>query len=258
MANVRSGSGRGVVAIIALVIGLLIGAGAYAIAQPAQTTTQTSTSTVVSTTSLPQSTTTVISTIRSTVSTGVTTTVTGGNSSLPSIPSPIAVTLDPKTTAVLVLDYVFCYRMTGCNATLPAVQTLLTNARAAGALVIFTKVPVPKEIANKTGETIITNDIGPDKYYNTSLQTILQSHGIKTVVVTGVAPNGAMLYTAQESCVRHFTVVAAADTLFGTAYVQSYVSFQLLDAPGCSNPSNTPLAAAKATLSTTSLISFSG
>jgi nicotinamidase-related amidase len=174
------------------------------------------------------------------------------------LPLPVAVSVNPKTTALLVLDYVFCARMAGCNATLPAVTNLLSKARAAGVLVIYTKVPIPAVIANQTGDTVITNDVGPDKYLNTSLASILQTHGIKTLVITGVSSTGALLYTAQESCARKFTVVVAADTLFGTAFVQSYVPYQLLNGPGCSNPTNTPLSTSHATLSTTSLISFTG
>jgi nicotinamidase-related amidase len=168
----------------------------------------------------------------------------------------VAVSLDPKTTAVLVLDYVFCYRSPGCNATLPAIQGLLGNARSAGALVIFTRAPVPKEIANQTGEMVITNDVGPDKYYNTSLASILQAQGIKTLVVLGIAANGALLYTAQESCVRKYTVVVPSDTVVGSSFVQTYVQYQLLNGPGCSNASNTPLKAGGATLSSTSGITF--
>jgi len=157
---------------------------------------------------------------------------------------------------VLVLDYVFCYRMTGCNATLPAIQTLLTSARSAGVPVIYTRAPVPKEIANQTGDVVITNDIGPDKFLNTSLASILQSKGIRTVVIAGIAANGALLYTAQEGCVRHFTVVVPLDTVVGSAYVQGYVPYQLLSGPGCSNPNNTPLSPNHATISTTSAMSF--
>jgi hypothetical protein len=289
MRSSGSRSGIGIAAVVALVIGLVIGAGAVLIVQPgATTTTQTSTqtSTLTSTTTLPQTTatttltstatsiatttatsvaTSIITTTATSISTStatsisttsITTTVTNSSSSLPMLPAPVAVSVSSKTTALLVLDYVFCGRMAGCNATLPAVANLLSKARAAGVLVIFTRVPVPTPIANQTGETVITNDIGPDKYLNTSLASILQSHGIKTVIVTGVAPNGALLYTAQESCARKLTVVVAADTLFGTAYVQNYVPYQLLNGPGCGNAANTPLSAGHATLSTTSLISF--
>src|SRR4029077_4897529 len=140
--------------------------------------------------------------------------------------------------------------------TLPAVQALLTNARSAGAPIIYTRTPIPKEIANASADTVITNDIGPDKYLNTSLASILQSKGVKTLVIVGIASNGALLYTAQESCVRHFTVVVPEDTLTGSGYVQAYVPYQLLNGPGSGNANNTPLSPNHATLSATSSIAF--
>ena len=211
-----------------LVIGLLVGAGlTYALVQPMNTTQSISSS----------------SSSSSSASTGVA--------------APVAVTLNPKTTAVLVLDYVFCYRMTGCNATLPAIQAMLTSARSAGVPVIYTRSPVPVQIANTTGDTVITNDIGPDKFLNTSLAAILQGKGITTVVVTGIASNGALLYTAQEACARHLTVVVPQDLVVGTPYVQGYVQYQLLNGPGCGNAANVPLSPFHATLTTSSQIKFS-
>jgi hypothetical protein len=229
---------------IGLVVGLVLGAvGGYVALGTGGVTTATSTQTSVSTATF-------------TVTLSASTASQTSSSTAPSLPSPASVTVDPRTTAVLVLDYVFCYRMAGCNATFPAIQALLANARSAGAPVIYTRTPVPKEIANSSADTVITNDIGPDKYFNTSLASILQSKGVKTLVIVGIAANGALLYTAQESCVRHFTVVIAADTLTGSVYVQSYVPYQLLNGPGCSNANNTPLSPNHATLSTTSGIAF--
>jgi hypothetical protein len=254
-------AGRGTGLAIGLVIGLLIGAAlSYALLSPmtggTSTTTSATTITSVVTSTATVSLTPSTSTAAASSTSSSTSSQTTGVSSTPSIPPPVAVSLDPKTTAVLVLDYVFCYRSPGCNATLPAIQGLLGNARSAGALVIFTRAPVPKEIVNQTGEMVITNDVGPDKYYNTSLASVLQAQGIKTLVVLGIAANGALLYTAQESCVRKYTVVVPADTVVGSSFVQTYVQYQLLNGPGCSNANNTPLKASGATLSSTSAITF--
>jgi nicotinamidase-related amidase len=227
---------------IGLVVGLVLGAvGGYVALGTGGVTTATSTLTSVSTATL---------TVTQSAST------TSQTSSSPSLTPPISVTVDPRTTAVLVLDYVFCYRMAGCNATFPAIQALLASARSAGAPVIYTRTPVPKEIANSSADTVITNDIGPDKYFNTSLASILQSKGVKTLVIVGIAANGALLYTAQESCVRHFTVVVPVDTIVGNAFVQAYVPYQLLNGPGCANASNTPLSPNHATLSAIPSIVF--
>jgi len=249
-----SASGKGLPLVgVGLVIGLVIGGAAgYLLLSPSSGTVTTTTQSVTVPTTVTSATTMTVTATASAASTTASSSSTG----TPTIPAPAPVSLDPKTSAVLVLDYVFCYRMTGCNATLPAIQALLTSARSAGVQVIYTRAPVPKEIANQTGDVVITNDIGPDKFLNTSLASLLQSKGIKTVVIAGIAANGALLYTAQESCVRHFTVVVPLDTVVGSAYVQGYVPYQLLSGPGCSNPNNTPLSPNHATISTTSAISF--
>src|SRR5256885_845260 len=98
---------------IGLVVGLALGGvGGYVALSPGSVTTSTQTSTSTTTLTVNQST-----------SAGLQT----SSSSAPTLPPPASVTVDPRTSAVLVLDYVFCYRITGCNATLPAIQSLLVN-----------------------------------------------------------------------------------------------------------------------------------
>jgi nicotinamidase-related amidase len=248
----------GVLLAVGLIIGLVIGAGAaFLIYQPV---TVTKTTTAVSTTTMVSTATTTAISLATVTQTSPPTTVTvsasaSATSGVPPLQPPVAVTVDPKTTALLVLDYGFCYRIVGCNASIPAVQNILKNARAAGALVIYTNVPV-KELANQSGEAVITNAVGPEKYLNTSLAAMLQSKGIKNLVITGIAANGALLYTGQESCVKRYNVVIPSDTVVGSDYVVNYVQWQFLNAPGCSNPNNTPLSPNHATLSTTSLIKW--
>lgn len=187
-----------------------------------------------------------------------TTTITQASSfNTPILPSPTSVSVDPETTAVMILDYTFCYRSPGCNATLPNLQALLGRARTAGALVIYTRLP-PSEIANKSGDIVILNDKGADKFYNTSLESVLQSKGIGTLVISGIASNGALLYTAFQATLRGYTVVVPRDTVIGTDFVQSLVLFQLLNAPGHGNANNTPLQRGRVTISTTSSIQFKG
>lgn len=242
---------RAVDLLIGLIIGLIVGAGiSYLLLLPAttilnppsgtstvvgaaNTTTSTVTSTLISTTTLASS--------------------AAGNASLPSIPAPIPVTVDPKTSALLVLDYVFCYRSPGCNATLPTVANLIDKARSAGIPIIYTRQPI-KELANKTGEPVILNDVGADKFYNTSLANILQSKGVKTLIIAGIAPNGALMYTAQEAIIRRYTVIIPKDTIIGTDFVQTYVQYQLLNFAG-RNPTNKPQTG-NITISTTPEIQF--
>src|SRR5262249_61069220 len=63
----------------------------------------------------------------------------------PPAPEPKPVTLDPKTTAILVMDFVkqTCNndRRPRCVASIPKVEKLIAAARAQGAMLIFTTVP---------------------------------------------------------------------------------------------------------------------
>ena len=59
---------------------------------------------------------------------------------MPAIPDPVRVTLDPKTTALLVLDYVegICNAQPKCKGgMLPAMTPLMAQARKAGRVVAY-------------------------------------------------------------------------------------------------------------------------
>jgi nicotinamidase-related amidase len=143
-----------------------------------------------------------------------------------------------------------------CNVTLPNVQALLSKARSAGVPIVYTRIPV-RELQNRTGEAIITNDRGPDKFYGTVLDTWINDKQAKTVVIAGILTNGAVLYTAFAAALRGYTVIVATDaTVSDSEYIQTYTLFQLLNQPGRSNAENKPLAANAVTLSTVALIQF--
>ncbi|HKM50410.1 MAG TPA: isochorismatase family cysteine hydrolase [Candidatus Bathyarchaeia archaeon] len=176
----------------------------------------------------------------------------------PRLPAFTPVTLDPKSTVLLLLDFTptICYRRSMCNVTLPNVQALLSKARSAGVPIVYTKFPV-RELQNRTGEAVITNDRGPDKFYGTVLDTWISDKQAKTVVIAGIVTNGAVLYTAFAAALRGYTVVVATDaTVSDSGYIQSYTLFQLLNQPGRSNAENKPLAPNAVTLSTVPLIQF--
>jgi nicotinamidase-related amidase len=142
-----------------------------------------------------------------------------------------------------------------CNVTLPNVQALLSKARSAGVPIVYTRIPV-RELQNRTGEAIITNDRGPDKFYGTVLDTWINDKQAKTVVIAGILTNGAVLYTAFAATLRGYKVVAADATVSDSEYIQTYTMFQMLNQPGRSNPENKPLAPNAVTLSTVPLIQF--
>lgn len=176
----------------------------------------------------------------------------------PRLPAFTPVTLDSKSTVLFLLDFTptLCYRKSMCNVTLPNVQALLSKARSAGVPIVYTKIPV-RELQNRTGETVITNDRGPDKFYGTGLDTWISDKQAKTVIIAGIITNGAVLYTAFAASLRGYTVVVAADaTVSDSEYIQTYTMFQMLNQPGRSNPDNKPLAPSAVTLSTVPLVQF--
>jgi nicotinamidase-related amidase len=181
---------------------------------------------------------------------------------MPTLPQPVAVTVDAKTTAYLVLDLtsVICAPLPACRATLPAAAALLTKARNAGALVVYSQTPTPgsmvlPEVAPRPGEPTVATRA--DKFFGTVLDDTLKSKGIKTVVIVGSAANGAVLYTAFGANERGYTVVVAVDGISAAdPFAVFATQYQLLHQPGFDNRDNKPLVDDRVTLSRTDLITF--
>src|SRR5688572_33033577 len=65
---------------------------------------------------------------------------------VPDIPGPVPVSVDAKTTALLVLDInsAICPPRPQCMASVPAIERLIARARAAGVPVVYSTTPSPK------------------------------------------------------------------------------------------------------------------
>lgn len=179
---------------------------------------------------------------------------------LPNTPDPVAVTLDPSTTAFLVLDLTTatCQNRPTCVAQLPAIGDFLAKARSAGVPVIYSNTPgsqVLPEVAAASDEPMVTSVA--DKFFNTNLDNLLKERGIETTIIVGTASNGAVLYTSFGANARGYTVVVADDGIsqFEPFQVQ-FSRYQLLNQPGFANTDNTPLRPRTVTLSRSDLISF--
>ena len=96
----------------------------------------------------------------------------------PPAPQLKAVTVDPKTTALLMLDFMNqnCGKRPACVASIPAVKKLLMEARAAKVAVVYsiiaktTTADVIKDVAPAADEPHV--QAGPDKFLNTDLAKI--------------------------------------------------------------------------------------
>src|SRR5215510_7118871 len=96
----------------------------------------------------------------------------------PKAPELKAVTVDPKTTALLMLDFMNqnCGQRPRCLDTIPAMKKLLTEARANKVPVIYsiiansTPADVIKDVAPQADEPHVL--AGADKFRNTDLEKI--------------------------------------------------------------------------------------
>ncbi len=135
----------------------------------------------------------------------------------PPAPSLKPVTVDPKTTALLMLDFMNqnCGKRPRCVASIPAMKKLLGEARAAKVAVVYsfiaktTTADVIKDVAPRADEPHVHS--GPDKFLHTDLEKILKEKGIKTVVAVGTSANGAVLYTASGAALRGMDVIIPID-----------------------------------------------
>jgi nicotinamidase-related amidase len=164
----------------------------------------------------------------------------------PPAPTLKEVTLDPKTTALLVMDLVkqSCNpdRRPRCVASLPKIAKLIAETRASGAMLIYTTVPsVPitdtvPPVAPKGDEPVLVAAV--DKFTlagkDTGLDKMLKDKGITTVITVGTAAHGAVLYTASEAALRGYNVIVPVDGMSGdgqNTYIEQFVAYDLTTAP---------------------------
>lgn len=150
------------------------------------------------------------------------------------------VTIDPKTTALLMLDFMHqnCndQRRPRCVASLPLMKKLLAAARDAGVMVVYsiirntTTKDIWEDVAPKGDEPWVQS--GVDKFFGTDLEKILADKGIKTVITVGTAAHGAVLYTASAAALRGMQVVVPVDGVTAEdTYFEQYVVYNLVNAP---------------------------
>jgi nicotinamidase-related amidase len=158
----------------------------------------------------------------------------------PKPPELKPVTLD-NSTAVLSLDFIkqTCNteRRPRCLSTIPRVESLLKLARSKKVTVIHsitsaaTPADVLKEVAPLEGEPIVKAPA--DKFFGTDLEKILKEKGIKTVIVTGTAAQGAVLNTGSQAAFRGIKVVIPVEGMSAeNTYYEQYTAHHMATAPG--------------------------
>ncbi len=165
---------------------------------------------------------------------------------LPAPPQLKPVTIDPKTTALLVMDFTVqtCTpeRRKRCADSVPKVKTFVEAARGKGALIIYS-VAVPKsvpgdiltELMPAPGEEVLP-PLGPDKFINSDLEKTLKDKGITTVVAMGTQAQTSVLHTGGEAALRGFKVIVPVDAMSSDdLFPELYTAWHLATAARISN-----------------------
>jgi nicotinamidase-related amidase len=159
-----------------------------------------------------------------------------GTVKAPPVPELKPVTVDPKTTALLILDMMKgnCAARPRCLATVPAVKKLMDAARAADVMVFYTLVgagsATPADMVEgltaRDGEWVFQR--GPDKFLGSDLEKRLKDRGIKTVIVTGTSAQGAVVGVSSGSAQRGYTVIVPVDAISSEdPYNEQYAAWHL-------------------------------
>jgi nicotinamidase-related amidase len=148
------------------------------------------------------------------------------------------VTVDPSTTALLLLDIMKagCTARPRCVAAMPVIKHMHDEARAHNMIVWYSLVgsdgkATPDDVMDpaikpQPGEWYRQG--GPDKFLNSTLDPALKQAGIKTVIICGNSFQGATVGTAQEAVQRGYKVIVPVDCSAGeSVYHEQYAAFQL-------------------------------
>ena len=144
-----------------------------------------------------------------------------GTAKFPAPPPLKPAKIEAKESVLLVMDFTkqTCTpeRRKRCADSVPKVVKLVTEARAKGALIIYSvAVPnsVPADIlpalTPASGEQVLP-PLGPDKFVNSDLEKTLKDKGIKTVVAMGTQAQTSVLHTGATAALKGFKVIVPVD-----------------------------------------------
>jgi nicotinamidase-related amidase len=165
----------------------------------------------------------------------------------PNRPEAKPLTLDSKTTAVLVLDLsARCQEAKQvCSKLMAPIGDFLEKTRAAGVPILYTVSAAAKgtplgEVAaplkRKGSEPVIYPDAF-DKFVGGELQAWLKEKGARTLIITGSSSTTVVLYTATTAARMHrYAIVIPMDGInANTRYEQEYSIHQFTVLPNEAN-----------------------
>ena len=159
----------------------------------------------------------------------------------PPPPALGAARVEPAATALIVMDISVrtCSRAKRprCVTSLPAIAQLVRQARASGALVLYSLVghdkrsDIPQGFAAHPSDTVLKG-AGPDKFLGTDLESILKAKHIRTLITVGTSAEGAVLNTASAAAFLGFRVIVPVDGMSSdTPYGEQSTAWYLAHAP---------------------------
>jgi nicotinamidase-related amidase len=153
---------------------------------------------------------------------------------MPPAPTLKAVSVDPKSTALLLFDFMKtnCGARPRCVAAVPTLKSLHDRARAANMLVAYTLPDggpiIDPGIAPRAGEVVAQKPGGPDKFLGDDLDQRLKEHGIKTVILCGTSAQGVGLGTGAAAAQRGYRVIYPVDCLPSeSAFREAYAAWHM-------------------------------
>ncbi len=175
---------------------------------------------------------------------------------MPPAPTLKAVTVDPKTTALFLFDFMAenCGQRPRCVAAVPTLKAIHDKARAADMLVAYTlpgggKIIDPS-IAPRPGEVVNQKPGGPDKFIGDDLDARLKAHGIKTVILCGTSAQGVGLGTGAGAVQRGYAAIYPVDCLPSeSAFREAYAAWHMAGG-------GPPVTTKHVTVTRTSMITF--
>lgn len=161
---------------------------------------------------------------------------------IPEVPRAESVDLDPRTSALIVVDMQNDFAHPDgalfapeARPVIPVIKGIIESSRRHDVPVVFTQdwhgeddpefeiwgehakagtwgAEIVEELEPRAGDVQIKK-LRYDAFYGTSLDHLLRQWGVHSVVVTGTVANICVLHTAGSAALRYYRVVAAEDAI---------------------------------------------
>ncbi|QKQ99204.1 cysteine hydrolase [Metallosphaera tengchongensis] len=177
---------------------------------------------------------------------------------VPEIPVAKEVRLDPRKTAVVIVDMQNDFvrkegklYVPGAESTINQIKSLISKARESGAKVVYTqdwhmkddpefKIWGEHAVAGTWGADIV-EELKPeiddyvvrklryDAFFGTSLEYFLNVKGIDSLVIVGTVANICVLHTAGSAALRWYNVVMPMDGISALSEFDYYSTLRQVD-----------------------------